>query len=571
MKLRYKIINGFLAFLGVAIIALAITLSYTSDCTAPPGVVAGADTMKAVVSRCYGGPEALEYLDVEKPQPGPKDVIVRIEAAAVNPLDYHYMRGSPYLMRLASGIGSPNDSRMGVDFAGVVVEAGDEVTKFAVGDAVFGGRSGAFAEYLVIPEDRAIATKPDNVSFEEAAAIPIAAVTALQALRDSGRLQAGEKVLINGASGGVGTYTVQIAKALGAEVHGVCSTRNVEMVRALGADHVFDYKNENYTESDNEYDLIVDMVGNQSLTANRRVLKPNGRMVLVGGPKGNWVAPLGPPLKAMLLSKFIDQEIGVMLAKLTGDDLEYLAGLMADGRLTSRIDTRYPLSDTAEALRYLETRRARGKVIIAMNGSDHGKPLDPDSRSADPASPSDDREKYARLAIETLSEELAIASDDIEVVHVSIIDWPDSSLGCPQPGVQYLQAVTRGSVVLLRANNKVHRVHVGKDHAVVCDTPFQGGLPASSDDLPGKSVFKVMQSAREDLAGRLGVAFADVTVTEMQSVVWPNSALGCPVPDQAYTDAEVPGFRITLEHDGRSFEYHTDDQQVIPCPAIELK
>jgi NADPH:quinone reductase-like Zn-dependent oxidoreductase len=336
--------------------------------------------MKAVVSRCYGGPEALEYLDVEKPTPGPKEVIVKIEAAGVNPLDYHYMRGSPYLMRLSAGIGSPSDPRMGVDFAGVVVEKGSEVTKFEVkgsevtkfevGDAVFGGRSGAFAEYLVIPEDRAIATKPDDISFEEAAAIPIAAVTALQSLRDSGRLEAGEKVLINGASGGVGTYAVQIAKALGAEVHGVCSTRNVEMVQNLGADHVFDYKNEYYTESGNEYDLIVDMVGNHSLTANRRVLKPQGRMVLVGGPKGNWFAPLWPPLKAMMLSPFVDQEIGMMLASLSGDDLEYLASLMADGRLTSRIDTRYPLSDTAEALRYLETQRARGKVIIAMDPSE---------------------------------------------------------------------------------------------------------------------------------------------------------------------------------------------------------
>ncbi len=367
MKLRYKIINGFLSVLGVAVLALAITISYTSECTPPPSVADGADTMKAVVSRCYGGPESIEYLDVAKPKPGPNEVVVKVKAAAVNPLDYHYMRGSPYLMRLSAGIGSPSDQRMGVDFAGVVVEAGGEVTKFSVGDAVFGGRSGAFAEYVVIPEDRAIAAKPVNVSFEEAAAIPIAAVTALQALRDDGRLKSGEKVLINGASGGVGTYAVQIAKALGAEVHGVCSTRNVELVRALGADHVFDYKNENYTETGNEYDLIVDMVGNHSLTANRRVLKPQGRMVLVGGPKGNWLAPLWPPLKAMMLSPFIDQEIGMMLAVLRGDDLEYLASLMAGGRLTSRIDTRYPLSDTAEALRYLETQRARGKVIIAID------------------------------------------------------------------------------------------------------------------------------------------------------------------------------------------------------------
>ena len=367
MKRRYKILNGFLIVLGLAVLALAITISYTADCDPPPGLAPGADTMKAVVSRCYGGPEALEYLDVAKPEPGPKDVIVKVKAAAVNPLDYHYMRGSPFLMRLSSGIGRPSDQRMGVDFAGVVVETGEDVTKFAVGDAVFGGRSGAFAEYVLIPEDRSIARKPDNVSFEQAASVPIAAVTALQALRDHGRLKRGEKVLINGASGGVGTYAVQIANALGATVHGVCSTRNVEMVRSLGADHVFDYKRENYTETDNEYDLIVDMVGNLSLTANLRVLKPEGRMVIVGGPKGDWIAPLGPPVKAMLLSPFVDQEIGVMLAVITSEELEYLASLMAEGRLTSRIDKRYALSDTAEALRYLETQRARGKVIIAMD------------------------------------------------------------------------------------------------------------------------------------------------------------------------------------------------------------
>ena len=367
MKLRYKILNGFLAILGVAVLVLAIALSRNSECTPPPSVAAGTDTMKAVVARCYGGPEVVEYLDVEKPKPGPNDVLVKIKAAAVNPLDYHFVGGTPYLIRLSAGFGRPGDPRMGVDFAGVVVEAGDEVTKFAVGDGVFGGRDGAFAEYVVVPEDRAIAAKPDNVGFDEAAALPIAALTALQALRDDGRLQAGEKVLINGASGGVGTYTVQIAKAMGAEVHGVCSTRNIEMVRALGADHVFDYKNEDYTESDNQYDLIIDMVGSQSLTANRRVLKPQGRMVLVGGPKGNWIAPLWPPLKALMLSPFIDQEIGMMLATLDGEDLEYLAGLMAKGELTSRIDTHYPLRDTAEALSYVETRRARGKVIITMD------------------------------------------------------------------------------------------------------------------------------------------------------------------------------------------------------------
>ena len=365
MKLRYKIVNGILLVLVVAVGALAMTISYTSDCSAPPNVDESSRTMKAVVRRCYGGPEVLEYTDVAMPVAGPMDVVVQVKAAAANPLDYHFMRGSPYLMRLSSGIGRPDDPRMGADFAGIVSSVGDEVTRFAEGDRVFGGRNGAFAEFIVIPEDRAIAHLPDDVSFEAAAAIPIAAVTALQALRDDGKLKAGEKVLINGASGGVGTYAVQIAKALGAEVHGVCSTPNVEMVLGLGAEHVFDYKKENYTESDNQYDLIVDMVGSESLSANRRVLQPNGRMVLVGGPKGDWLAPFWPPLKAAVLSMFIDQEIGMMLATLKGDDLEYLAGLMADGRLKSQIDRRFPLHETVEALRYLETQRARGKVIVS--------------------------------------------------------------------------------------------------------------------------------------------------------------------------------------------------------------
>lgn len=363
MKLRYKIINVFFAIVGIALIAVAITISYTSDCE-PAENSAGEQSMQAVVSRCYGGPDVLQYVAVEKPSPGPTDVVVKVHAAAVNPLDYHTMRGSPYLMRLATGIGSPSDERMGVDFAGVVAEVGSDVTKFKVGDAVFGRSGGAFAEYLVTREDGALAVKPDEVAFDEAAAIPIAAVTALQALRDHGGLQPGQKVLINGASGGVGTYAVQIAKSMGAEVHGVCSTRNVEMVQALGADHVFDYKKEDYTDSNEEYDLIVDMVGSQSLTANRGVLKPDGRMVLVGGPKGNWIAPFWNPLKAAMMSPFIDQQIGLMIADMTGDDLRHLATLMASGELTSRIDTHFPLAETAEALRYLETKRARGKVII---------------------------------------------------------------------------------------------------------------------------------------------------------------------------------------------------------------
>jgi NADPH:quinone reductase-like Zn-dependent oxidoreductase len=367
MKLRYKILNGFLVLVAVAIAVLALVISRTEPCGAPPAVAEGTQTMRAVMARCYGGPEVLTVEDVAKPVPGDDQLLVRIRAAAVNPLDWHYMRGSPYLMRLASGLGAPDDPTTGVDFAGVVEAVGKDVTRFAPGDEVFGGRSGAFAEYLTIGADRAVTKKPADVGFDEAAAIPIAAITALQAVRDKGRLQPGQKVLINGASGGVGTYAVQIAKAMGAEVAGVCSTRNVEMVRALGADRVFDYTQEDYTESGEIYDVIVDMVGNHSLSANRGVLKPDGIMVLVGGAKGDWIAPLINPLKATIQQPFVDQEMVTLLAIMNQEDLATLAELMAEGKLKSVIDTRYPLEETADAIRHSESRRARGKIIIVMD------------------------------------------------------------------------------------------------------------------------------------------------------------------------------------------------------------
>jgi len=366
MKLRTRIFGGIFAFIFVAAAALAIVLSHNSECVPAPSLAADADTMKAIVYRCYGSPDVLEYGDVEKPVPLANEVLVRVHAAGVNPLDWHYMRGSPYLMRLGSGIGAPQDTRMGVDFAGTVEAVGADVTRFTVGDEVFGGRSGAFAEYVVIPEDRALARKPANVSFEDAAAVPIAAVTALQALRDKGKLEPGQKVLINGASGGVGTFAVQIAKALGAEVTGVCSTRNVEMVRSIGADHVFDYKKENYTETDNEYDLIVDMVGNHNLSANRRMLAEDGRLVLVGGAKGDWIGPLKRPLGAMLQGPFVDQEMITLFASLSQEDLAFLAELMRDGEVTPVLDRSYPLSEVPAAIDYSESGRARGKIIISV-------------------------------------------------------------------------------------------------------------------------------------------------------------------------------------------------------------
>ena len=366
MKLRYKIAGGILGFLAVAAFSLAVVLSHTAACGPAPEVAGGGELMKAIVYRCYGSPDVLGLEDVEKPIPAGDEVLVKVHAASVNPLDWHYMRGSPYIMRLGTGLGAPKDSRLGVDFAGTVEAVGSNVTRFKPGDEVFGGRDGAFAEYVIVPEDRALALKPANMTFEQAAAVPIAAITALQALRDKGKIEAGQKVLINGASGGVGTFAVQIAKAFGAEVTGVCSTRNVELVRSIGADHVFDYTKENYTLSEQQYDLIVDMVGNHSLLANRRVLAPEGTLVLVGGAKGNWLAPLMGPIKALLLSPFVGQEIGMMLARMDRDDLAILGDLMQEGKITPVIDSRYGLSEVPAAMRHSEEGHARGKIIINM-------------------------------------------------------------------------------------------------------------------------------------------------------------------------------------------------------------
>jgi len=366
MKLRYKVVGtiGLLIIGGLSV--LAYMISHDAPCEPAAGRAADSGAMLAVVYHCYGSADVLELARIDKPVPADNEILVRVRAAAVNPLDWHYMRGSPYLMRLSSGLGKPDNTRIGVDFAGVVEATGSDVDDFAPGDRVFGGATGAFAEYVVIPADRAVAAIPDGVSFEQAAAVPIAATTALQALRDHGRIERGESVLINGASGGVGTFAVQIATAMGAEVSGVCSTRNVEMVRAIGADHVFDYKKQDYTEEPGRYDVIVDLVGNHSISKNRRVLNPGGRLVLVGGPKGDWIAPLLGPLSAMIQSPFVEAELVTMLAKLTAEDLRQLATLMAGGAVTPQLDRSYPLDEIAEAIRYSESGRARGKIIITV-------------------------------------------------------------------------------------------------------------------------------------------------------------------------------------------------------------
>lgn len=364
MKLRYKIPVGILLIVVVAISTLALVIGHTGDCGPAPQLSSNGERMKAVIYRCYGPPEVLEYVDIEKPTPAADEVLVKVHAASVNPLDWHYMRGSPYLMRLVAGIGAPASSAMGVDFAGTVEVVGDDVTNYKKGDAVFGGRNGAFGEYLTKRVSAGVTLMPDNVSFEQAAAVPVAAITALQALRDKGHMKAGQKVLINGASGGVGTYAVQIAKAWGAEVHGVCSTRNMEMVRSLGADRVFDYKVENYTENDLRYDLIIDNVANHSHLANARVLKPDGILVTVGGAHGDWIGPLLTPVMALLTQPFVSQKLEGLLAEITHEDMVILADLMRTGKLRSVIDRRYSLEDVPQAIAYSETGRAQGKIII---------------------------------------------------------------------------------------------------------------------------------------------------------------------------------------------------------------
>lgn len=366
MKLRYKIANGFLAVLAVLITVLGLVLSHTKDCEPPLETSAGTEVMQAAVRRCYGSPDVIEIADIEKPAPGDDEVLVKVRAASVNPLDWHFLRGSPYFMRLMTGLGKPDDIRMGVDYSGTVEAIGANVSKFKPGDEVFGGGNGAFAEYVTVGEDGSIALMPTNMTFEQAASVGIAGITALQALRDNGNLQSGQRVLINGASGGVGTFAVQIAKSFGAEVTAVCSTRNVELVRSIGADHVFDYKKEDYTDSGEKYDLIIDNVGNHGLLANRSVLTADGILVIVGGAKGNWIAPIMGPIKAMLLSPFVDQELALILAELHQSDLNVFSDLMQSGDVTPVIDRTYPLQELSQAIAYSEEGRARGKIIVTV-------------------------------------------------------------------------------------------------------------------------------------------------------------------------------------------------------------
>ena len=370
MTLRKKILSLVLLLIVGTLAVLAVMLSHDAPCGAAQPVPANTPSMKAVVYRCYGSPAVVKLESVAKPTLEDDRMLVKVHAASVNPLDWHYMRGKPYFMRVASGMGTPEDIRLGVDFAGTVEAVGKSVQQFKPGDAVFGGADGSFAEYVQVRAAGSVAAKPANLTFEQAAAVPIAAVTALQALRDVGKLQAGQKVLVNGASGGVGTFAVQIAKTLGAEVTAVCSTRNVATARSIGADRVIDYTQEDFTKGAQRYDLIIDNVGSHSLSDYRHVLTPKGILVMVGAPSDEpWLGPLSASIKAALFSPFVSQKLSFFLADLNHDDLNTLAQLAAAGKLTPVIDRRYPLGETAAAIGYVEAGHARGKVVITVDSS----------------------------------------------------------------------------------------------------------------------------------------------------------------------------------------------------------
>ena len=369
MKPRRKILYGVGAVIAVGISATMVALSYESPCHKAPALAAGVETMRAITRSCYGSPgKALVLERIAKPKPDHGKVLIKVHAASVNPYEWHTVTGKPYFMRLSTGLGAPKGSRVGYDMAGTIEAVGPGVTRFKVGDDVFGGAPGALAEYAVAREDGDIVLKPAELSFEDAASLYIAGGTALQAVRNYGHVAAGQKVLINGASGGVGTYAVQVAKSFGAEVTAVCSTRNVELVRSLGADHVIDYTKEDFTESEVQYDVIVDNVGNHPFLDLKRVVKPEGIIVTVSGPKDNaFLGPMTRILKQKMLAPFIDQRLVFFVSDAGASDLELLAGLMRDGKLKSVIDRRYPLEQAGAALDYIGSQRARGKVVVTID------------------------------------------------------------------------------------------------------------------------------------------------------------------------------------------------------------
>jgi NADPH:quinone reductase-like Zn-dependent oxidoreductase len=322
--------------------------------------------MRAIVQDTYGSADVLRPGRIARPEIADNEVLLRVHAAGLDRGTWHLMRGLPYPIRPVSGIRRPKNPVPGLDVAGTVVAVGSAVTRFSVGDEVFGISRGSFAEYAAAREDK-LASKPVNLAFEQAAVVPVSALTALQGVRDVGRVEQGQKVLITGASGGVGSYAVQLAKAFGAEVTGVCSTAKLDLVRSLGADHVIDYTRDDWADGAHHYDLILDIAGNPALSRLRRALTPSGTAVIVGGEQGgNWTGGLGRGLRALALSPFIRQRLTMFISKERASDLERLTELIEAGKVTPSIDRTYPLDQVPEAMRHLEAGKVRGKVAITI-------------------------------------------------------------------------------------------------------------------------------------------------------------------------------------------------------------
>jgi NADPH:quinone reductase-like Zn-dependent oxidoreductase len=358
--------SALLIFVGLVVWLFISYWTSTNDCRR--NAATPKNPMKAILS-CEYGAENLKLQEIEKPTPADNEVLVRVRAASINPVDGHMIRGS-WLMRPMGGMRKPKNTRFGTDFAGVVEAVGKNVTDFKPGNEVFGAKDGAVAEYICVKADRAIAMKPTNITFEQAGSVGVAGVTALQGLRDKGHIHAGQKVLINGASGGVGTFAVQIAKAFGAEVTGVCSTRNVDLVKSIGADHVIDYTKQDFTKTDQHYDMIYDLVGNHGFSERRNILKPNGICVLAGiggaGAHPETMGRIAGNFWNAFRSNFSKEKFVFYIAKLTEGDFGVLRDLMQSGKVSPVIDRTYKLEQTADAVRYMEEGHARGKVVVMV-------------------------------------------------------------------------------------------------------------------------------------------------------------------------------------------------------------
>jgi len=325
--------------------------------------------MKAVIHESYGLPEVLKIVELEKPEVPDDGVLVGVRASSVNIAEWYGMTGL-FIARLFGGLFKPKDTRLGADFAGVVESVGKDVSDFKPGDEVFGGRGGAYAEYVTVK--KAIAHKPANVSFEQAAAVPTAAITALQGLRDYGKIQPGHKVLINGASGGVGSFAIQVAKAFGTEVTAVCSTKNVAHARSLGADHVIDYTKEDFTRNGQKYDLLFNVNGSKSWSAYKRVLKPDATFVLVGGPRTPLIGPMSLLVKMKIAMLGSSQKFAFFIAQFNREDMQVLKDLLETGKLKPFVERTYPMASIAEAMNHVGMGHAQGKIVVTMGANGKG-------------------------------------------------------------------------------------------------------------------------------------------------------------------------------------------------------